>query len=105
MKHTTKDRKIVLELQLAADWLGSEEEVMVAGWAVGSHDGAASLASVGFSLHRNIHVTIKTQGSKHSDAELSEVLKHTIIWPKKPPLSRVEDVTDEMCAWFCYVEM
>lgn len=36
LKYTTKDRKIVLVLQLAADWLGSleeeEEEEVVAGW-------------------------------------------------------------------------
>lgn len=29
LKYTTKDRKIVVEIQLAAEWLGSEEEVLV----------------------------------------------------------------------------
>lgn len=60
MKYTTKDRKIVVELKLAADWLGSEKELVVpAGWPVGSHDGAASFASARVSLHTNIHGTIQ----------------------------------------------
>lgn len=49
LKDTTKDRKIVLVLQLAADWLGSEEEVWLVG-AAGLHDGAASLGSAKVSL-------------------------------------------------------